>query len=130
MRDRHHEGRSEGRGEGVEDILRWLLERRVRRLREDRRHRNAGVPNNFNEGVDAFLETLGLAKDDRRDEEKECKTFSDGYLVLREADTVPRTAVGVLEPRPRALRTRGGSRSTSWPVPISEAHLVQVRAES
>ena len=72
----------------MEDILRWLLERRVRRRREDRRHRNAEVPNNLNEDVDAFLETLGLAKDDRRDEEKECKTFSDGYLVLREADTV------------------------------------------
>ena len=72
----------------MEDILRWLLERRVRRRREDRRHRNAEVPNNFNEDVDTFLETLGLAKDDRRDEEKEWKTFSDGYLVLREADTV------------------------------------------
>ena len=33
-------------------------------------------------------QTQSLAKHDRSDEEKEWKTFSDGYLVLREADTV------------------------------------------
>ena len=40
----------------MEDILRWLLERRVWKQREDRRHRNAEVPNNVNEDVDTCLD--------------------------------------------------------------------------